>query len=451
MTGWPTDLLRWAPLLILAAGLVLRLVGLGSKSLWGDEAFSWHLALDEWPNLWNGGGNDPHHPPLYYAVLHLVIPLSAGEGALRIPSALASTATIGLTFLAAQRLSNSKVALVAAMLVAFSPLDVWYAQDARQAALATCLVALAAYGLTRRDKAGWAIATAGLTLGLFTYYVVAVAWMAILGVILALDESKAFIKGWLVATMVALAVFVPLQGAHFVHGYFDLQDAVAGSNSGILIGAVGSPYVILVLTAAAGYVGAVILRTVFRRNRFLAAGLVLVAFGAITLFAPVPRLYSLKRIAVVAWPLILVLVAVAIWHWLPGRFRKASVVVALAVSLAASLVSLSIEKDDWRGGVAAINRHAAHDDTTWVVVYSGNWAVAPYRYYDLRTPLVHEADPANYPSLADSVPGDLWIVASRTPRDPVPSSGPEAWLDENWLLAETHDLHRLAVRRYSPP
>lgn len=443
---------RWMPHLILVAGLAIRLLLLGSKSFWGDEAYSWYLARQSWVDLWGGGGNDPHHPPLYYVVLNLVLRVSDSEAALRLPSAVASTLTIAVVYLLARRLSDRKVAVFAMALVALSPMDVWYAQDARQAAMGTLFVTLAAYGVVRRDPPGWAMAGISLVLALFTYYVTALVWAACIGVALLLKNRDELIRAWLVATAAALVVFSPFQASHFVAGFADLRSTTAAPTMARIMELAGSPVVMLVSALLAALVAGAAVKWLSSRAPQLMATILMLGFVAVTTYAPVPRLYTLKRIVVVMWPLALILIAVAAWRWLPRRSAPLMIAGALILSLLASLVNvLVVPKDDWRGALEVINTRAEPADATWVVVYTGPWGDGPYLYYDVETPLIHETDPIRYQSLTDSVSGNVWIVASRTPRDRVPSSGPEAWLDQNWKSLENHDLHRIAVRRYGPP
>ena len=119
----------------------------------------------------------------------------------------------------------------------------------------------------------------------------------------------------------------------------------------------------------------------------------------------------------------------------------------------ASLVTLFVvEKDDWRSAVSAINEGSDPDDSIWMVYYVDEWSVAPYDYYGAQLPLLFSVDENAIPRTRSvGAQNDLWIVASRTPRDPIPSTDGEAWLDENWVLADEIPFHRLSVKHYGPP
>ena len=109
------------PLALLIGALSLRMLALGSKSLWSDEAFSWWHALLGPAEIWARNG-DPHHPPLYYIVLSWVVPISDSEFALRFPSALASALTVLFVYLLARRLTDSFGGALLAGVLVVSPL-----------------------------------------------------------------------------------------------------------------------------------------------------------------------------------------------------------------------------------------------------------------------------------------------------------------------------------------
>ncbi len=104
-------------------------------------------------------------PPLYYLLAWLWSrPFGTGEVGLRSLSALAGTASIAVVYLGAVSLPLPRRAgLIAAAIVAVSPVLIWFSQDARAYALAFLLTALsflffarARRGGARRDLACWA-------------------------------------------------------------------------------------------------------------------------------------------------------------------------------------------------------------------------------------------------------------------------------------------------------
>jgi hypothetical protein len=139
-------------LLITLLALGLRLFGLDSQSLWYDEAFSVYLARMGLAEITARTAADIQ-PPLYYYLLHGWIQLVGdSERGLRGLSLLFGVLTVPLMYAAAWQLFSRLPAtqrrlagLLAALLVAISPLHVWYGQEARMYTLLTFLCLLSSY------------------------------------------------------------------------------------------------------------------------------------------------------------------------------------------------------------------------------------------------------------------------------------------------------------------
>lgn len=143
---------RWALAAILLLGAALRLCALGQESLWADEYHSLLNATQ--PNCravclsaWNQGVQAP-----YFLILHDFIRV-AGQSdlALRLPSAVFGVLAIGVMYLLGRGLFSGKIApaLLAAAILAISPMHVWYSQEARPYALQVLVELLALLALVR--------------------------------------------------------------------------------------------------------------------------------------------------------------------------------------------------------------------------------------------------------------------------------------------------------------
>lgn len=167
------------------AGAFLRVYLLGQKSIWLDEAFSIALSQHGLEDLLRLTVLTDTHPPLYYVILKYWLALGQSEGHVRLLSAIFSTASIPLTYAVVSSLyKDNKVGLLGAAVMALSPFQIWYAQEARMYAMLTFFVLASAYLFIRalregrrQDWAGYALATA---LALYTdngaiWYVVATA------------------------------------------------------------------------------------------------------------------------------------------------------------------------------------------------------------------------------------------------------------------------------------
>jgi 4-amino-4-deoxy-L-arabinose transferase-like glycosyltransferase len=117
--------------LILIAGAV-RVVTLGSESLWYDEAFTSHLSQLNLANMWRAILGDVH-PPLWYLVSWLNVRiLGTSDFSLRFPAMVFSIAAVLLVRQIALTLKfDRRSAFIAGVLAAILPASIYYGQDAR--------------------------------------------------------------------------------------------------------------------------------------------------------------------------------------------------------------------------------------------------------------------------------------------------------------------------------
>jgi mannosyltransferase len=130
-------------------GAVLRLWELGSQSLWLDEVFTARVAPLDVAGILGAIRSDLDTPPLHPLVVHAFLALGDSEFVLRLPSALAAIISIPLMYIVARRLLGRRTGLLAAMLMAWSPFAVYYAQEARMYGLVLTFALLTLYCLLR--------------------------------------------------------------------------------------------------------------------------------------------------------------------------------------------------------------------------------------------------------------------------------------------------------------
>jgi uncharacterized membrane protein len=150
--------------LILLLALGLRLVNLGERSLWYDEAFAVLFAekgLDA--KLYgtltpvNGGAADIH-PLLYYVTLDGWMKVfGQSPVVVRLWSVLVGVTTVGLMYLLGRDLFGDKTGLSAASITAVAPFHVQYSQETRMYALLGLLLVAATLCFVR----GWRASTEG--------------------------------------------------------------------------------------------------------------------------------------------------------------------------------------------------------------------------------------------------------------------------------------------------
>ncbi len=164
-----------------AVAAVLVFVGLGSKSLWRDEAASYVIAAMPWRAFVDDALSENHNASLFYLLLRPMLALGRDEWMLRLLPALSFVATVPLVGLLAHRLLGPRQAVAAALLTAVNPFLLAYGQEARGYAPLVALSVAATWFLdvaaTERRRSGWIGygVTAGLAiyLHLFTAFFVA--------------------------------------------------------------------------------------------------------------------------------------------------------------------------------------------------------------------------------------------------------------------------------------
>ena len=140
----------WLVLIITLVGGFLRVLLLGTKGMWLDETFSVWLANQSVVDMLQWIVKIDQHPPLYYLLLHYWIALNGDTPYdARLLSALFGTATIPIIYLIGKRISGAVVGLAAAVFLAFSPFNIYFAQETRMYTLLTFNAAVAIYALVR--------------------------------------------------------------------------------------------------------------------------------------------------------------------------------------------------------------------------------------------------------------------------------------------------------------
>jgi mannosyltransferase len=132
------------------AGL-LRLVGIGEEAFWKNELFSVYWIKNPFEFLLTRGLITETNPPFYFVALKIWTALfGTGETAVRSLSAVASTASMPLAYLLGVELAGSTAAgLIAATLLALSPVQLFFAHEARVYAFLPLFVLVTLLGLCR--------------------------------------------------------------------------------------------------------------------------------------------------------------------------------------------------------------------------------------------------------------------------------------------------------------
>lgn len=146
-------------LLVAIAGALLRLYSLSGESLWNDELASrYRSSFATLTEVITSGVAPDIHPPGYQILMFYMQKFTGdSEFSLRLPSALAGILTIPLLFLLGKKLLDGATGLLAAALLAFSPVHISVSQEARPYSLLIFLTAVSVYllyGICFRLKMG---------------------------------------------------------------------------------------------------------------------------------------------------------------------------------------------------------------------------------------------------------------------------------------------------------
>lgn len=150
--------------------LAVAVWGIRGPSYWRDEAATISAVHRPLPQLLRMLTNDDAVHGAYYLIMWPVARLAGtGELAMRLPSALAMSATALAIVAIGRRIVPGKAGLVAGLVWALLPATSWHGQDARPYAMATTLACTASYLLLRllesterKWLAGYAVSLAGL-------------------------------------------------------------------------------------------------------------------------------------------------------------------------------------------------------------------------------------------------------------------------------------------------
>lgn len=202
---WRVSPLRLAACLTILA-VAVRLIHLGTRPMWLDEAYSAWFSSRGWHELWTVVPTYEPHPPFYYSLLKLWRDLFGGASAsLRAFSLLFGTLTVPVIIAAALEMERQQPSGrpilrtgMAGFLAAMAPMLVLLDQEARPYPLLIFAYSIGVLGLLRLfrefrsgapgDWASWSLLAIGTELAL---------WAHGLGVLYALCVALALAPAWL--------------------------------------------------------------------------------------------------------------------------------------------------------------------------------------------------------------------------------------------------------------
>jgi len=489
---------RWSLLLVLLA-FGLRTWGLDAQSLWWDEGFSLHLAGQGLRQIIYGD----FHPPLYHLLLAGWIRIAgASDFAARFLSVLIGTLMVPLAYRLAAHLFDRRTARLAALLVAASPVLLWYSQEARMyelLALEYLTLLVLFHRLTDPDRppagrATWLAFALVEIAALYTHYFAAlgIVWLMVGFRIsdFGLRNTQSAISNLqspasnllLTQTLVALAylpwipVFLSMQGRYTppfatpprLRAF--IEQVWHGYNAGSLA-LVGHHRLFTGLSTLAGILLLVGLLTALRRDPRRRAilwllGHTLIPLAAIFVLMQIRPFFHPRYTVMLAAPLLVMVARVNTQYPISNiRYRVLGIgywILLFAVAIHAFTTDPRYQRDDLRGLARYLEQVAGPDD---VILF--DYVDYPFqRYYAGRAPVVFldlgRSDEAVAQRLGDVLTGHRRVLRVTWNQAPVDARGLVSWLlasaghrveDRPWgdLAVHTYVLDRpVPVPRFAP-
>jgi mannosyltransferase len=376
----------------LALAAFLRLDALGEPSYWLDEILHQQITTDVAALPWWRWFGTLHaeHGGLYYLTQLVTRLFGTSEWAGRLAAAVFGIATVPLAWLVLRR---TNAGTVAAILLAVSPLHVYFSREARSYALLTLLAAAMMLVLLR----GRSLLAAALVL-LAMLYTSAVAAPIIVAAFLvaalcayALPEERRWYATVAAFCVVTLALFRvvyaarPVTDANWpgfpeVNAQFLVALMRTFSVSALGTEIAGRTAIAMVVFAIAGIV--VLLRGERREAIVIIGMTVLPLTISLAVLKTLDHFYAARYVmpAVFGYCVLAGIGIAALARWTPVAMAVAAVT---AVQMWPSARTEPFLKLDWRGVAAMIAKYAQPDD---VVMPAEAWSDVSLRYYLERQP-----------------------------------------------------------------
>jgi hypothetical protein len=368
------------------------------------------------------------------------------------------------------------------MLVALSPVLIWYAQELRPYALLVLLSLLTTLSITHfclrwaarpslhslpyGALVWWFVAAVSITAAIYLHYfallllgVHVLTWLALCA---ARRTSRGALLLVLAAWAAALVAYWPWMQTPVFAAFLRLPTDSGNYIAALLIQRFGVPQAMiqwttlwLALGAAGGILFLAVLYLLLRalhvrgawarlqRTRWLPY-LAAAVFVTLLLFFVIPRAYTVKRQLLLLVPYLLIAFA---WWW-PWPRRRYLVTALGVLSLVASLANIFlVPKNEWREAAAYVAAHAQPGD---LVLLTPAYMTIPYDLYAPGDPprqgVPFEVDTGTLSSLA-AAHERIWLVYD--PFDNDPERRLLRWFEAHATPLESAPFFRLNVELYA--
>lgn len=200
------------PLLFVCIYVVLCCINIRS-SIWFDESYSAYLVRGDFGQIWAETAQDVH-PPFFYFLLKIwSMIFGNSDFAMRFMSVFFGAIGIILAFHLLKRWFGVKAAAIATALLSFSPFLIRYGQEMRMYTLIFAIIVGATYALDlalgTKKKRYYIIYAVLVSLGMWTHYFTALAWLAHVVYLVKFKKVNIFKKPWLPTYFLAVLLYIP--------------------------------------------------------------------------------------------------------------------------------------------------------------------------------------------------------------------------------------------------
>ncbi len=367
-------------------GLILLTVPHLNHSLWRDEASSVWFANQTIPTLLTNLC-DPH-PPGYYLTLRGWQQLGSQEFWLRMPSLGAALLAVACLYRLGRTLGGQRWAWLAALLLAWQPLQIWYAAEVRMYALAQVtgllLVWLGWQMIIAKPEQWWKRA---IPYGVVTVLAFGVDYSVLLpfGLLQSLWLAQGYStpKRWLSlqGSILGVALILWVRLGTFTtlgHSYQPVFLAIQANQWGLNLTPDRAALLLSVAFLSLG-VGTLFLAWQWSRLKIIALEhryspyLWLAIWFVILFLAAIPRGYTIKRLLIVLLPYLALITAYAL-----SKLPRGLTVIICLTGLLISIYSLPRHpREPWREMVSNI----VASSTTDTPIYVDELVVPVWAYY----------------------------------------------------------------------
>lgn len=427
------------------AGLILRVLYLGSRDLWLDEAASAKFASYDWLHFAKAVIFAPVNMTFYFAVLHVwTRVMGDSEFMLRLPSVLFATATIPLIYMLGTKLFDRRAGLVSAVLMTVSVSSIDFAQEARSYTLVVMLATVSSLFFVESIKkpslancAGYIASTVFCVYShMFGILLLPAQWLSLLFFLPGWKSALRLTVSAIVIGLIALPHFALALGGNIVHlNWVQRTSQLRVLEFIALITGVGDNLKLAEFYLIACAIVAAVVALFDKSHRaaigFLVLGIVVPAgiTLAVSHFKPVfwPRYLLLSQ------PFFVVFAGVAI-----SRLRPWPLMAVAMTALVVFCVQQDVlcyqrpQSEDWPGAVQYLASKAQPGDVLMVFIGFGRQPIDYYRkrlvrggnfpsfvYPDPNSDIPEEA----YLSIEDlfSTPHQrIWVVSTGGSIQPAP-------------------------------